>query len=585
MSRTLIQRLIIAVVALCAAFAVVKVTLLSRTAKAKGPEIKTAKVERGDVVSSVAATGTLEALTTVDVKSNVGGRVDQLKVEVGDRVTKGQLLAEIDPTDTNTQFDQAQADYDATMARLRQADINLQLQKEQSQAQIEQAKKQLESAKAKELQALQQKDMQPSLTKAAVQQAQANLKAAKDDLNQLRIATIPQSKAQAQANYDQAMANLQNAQKNRDRQKALLLKGFVPASTVDSAEQDFETTQAAVHSAKIKLDTVNQQFDAEEESAKARVAQSQAALDSALSNRMQIDIKKQDWRAAQAARAQADAELRLAFDNQKQIDVKFNDITASKAQLVRSKATLDQARTQKGYTTILAPRAGIVLQKYIEQGTIIASGRSSVVQGTNIIQLGDISRMFITCKVDETDIGSIEAGQTVDIKVDAYPNELFEGKVTRVDPQATVEQNVTTIPVKVEVQDPDIRLKPGMNADCEFITAKRENVIVVPNQALRDNEGSYEVTVIQGGKQVNRTVEAGIAGPETTEIRSGLKEGETIVTEIIQPEEATSAPQQPSSPFNPLQRFGGPRGGGGGGGRAGGGGGGGAGGAGGGRGR
>ena len=124
-----------------------------------------------------------------------------------------------------------------------------------------------------------------------------------------------------------------------------------------------------------------------------------------------------------------------------------------------------------------------MLQKYIEQGTIIASGRSSVVQGTNIIQLGDISRMFIICKVDETDIGSIEEGQSVDVKVDAYPNELFEGKVVRVDPQATVDQNVTTIPVKVEISDPDVRLKPGMNADCEFITAKRENVIVVPNGA------------------------------------------------------------------------------------------------------
>jgi membrane fusion protein, macrolide-specific efflux system len=116
-----------------------------------------------------------------------------------------------------------------------------------------------------------------------------------------------------------------------------------------------------------------------------------------------------------------------------------------------------------------------------------------------------------------------------------------------------------------------------MNADCEFITASRENVIVVPNQALSDNEGAYEVTVMEGGKQVARPVEVGIAGPETTEIQSGLKEGEEVVTEVIQPEEATATPQQPNSPFNPLQnRFGGGnrgggRGGGGGGGRGGGG--------------
>jgi HlyD family secretion protein len=577
MSRTVIQRLLIAAVALCAAFFVVRVVVNSRTAKAKGPEIRTAKVERGDVISSVNATGTLQPLTTVDVKSNVGGRVDLLTVDVGDRVKKGQLIAKIDPTDTVTQFNQAQADYDATMARLRQAEINLKLQEEQNRAQIQQARKQLESAKAREMQAYQQMEVQPKLTRSAIQQAQASLKSAKDDLRQLQVATIPQSKAQAQASYDQAMANLSNARKDHERQKALLAKGFVPVSTVDSAEEQVATAQAAVNSAKIKLDTVKGQFDAEEQAAMARIAQSQAALESAQSNRMQIQIREQDWKAARAAREQAKSELQLANDNLKQIKVKNNDIVAAKAQLVRSKASLDQARTQLDYITISAPRDGIVLQKYIEQGTIIASGRSSVVQGTNIIQLGDISQMFIICKVDETDIGSIEAKQKVDVKVDAFPNELFEGKVTRVDPQATVEQNVTTIPVKVEIVDPDIRLKPGMNADCEFITASRENVIVVPNQALSDNEGAYEVTVMEGGKQVARPVEVGIAGPETTEIQSGLKEGEEVVTEVIQPEEATATPQQPNSPFNPLQnRFGGGnrgggRGGGGGGGRGGGG--------------
>src|SRR5207244_4507625 len=126
-------------------------------------------------------------------------------------------------------------------------------------------------------------------------------------------------------------------------------------------------------------------------------------------------------------------------------------------------------------------------------GTIIAAGQSSITQGTNIVNIGDLSHIYVVCTVDETDIGSIEAGQAVDVKVDAYPNELFEGKVIRVDPQATVNQNVTTIAVKVEITDPDIRLKPTMDADCEFITAKRQNVLVVPNEALHETDGSYTV--------------------------------------------------------------------------------------------
>ena len=134
MSRALIQRLIIIGIAILAAVAVVKVVVGTRTAKAKGPEIKTAKVERGDVVSSVSATGVLQALTTVDVKSNVGGRVDLLTVDVGSRVKKGQLIAKIDPTDTLSSFNQAKADDDAAQARLLQAEYGLTLQKHASDA-------------------------------------------------------------------------------------------------------------------------------------------------------------------------------------------------------------------------------------------------------------------------------------------------------------------------------------------------------------------------------------------------------------------------------------------------------------------
>ena len=95
------------------------------------------------------ARDTIEPLTTVDVKSNVGGRVDVLAVDVGDSVKKGQLIARIDPTDTNTQFAQAQADYQADQARLDQAQTNLQLQREQTQAAISQARQQLAAARTR----------------------------------------------------------------------------------------------------------------------------------------------------------------------------------------------------------------------------------------------------------------------------------------------------------------------------------------------------------------------------------------------------------------------------------------------------
>jgi HlyD family secretion protein len=568
MSRTLIQRLVIIVLAVGAAFAVVRVVVNSRVAKAKGPEIRTAKVERGDVQSSVTATGIIQTLTTVDVKSNAGGQVLTLKVDVGTHVKKGDLIATIDPTDTRSAFKQAKADDDSATARLAQALLNQTLQKEADEAAIKQAQEQLLSARAKEMQARRQFKVQPELTQSAIRQAQQNYNAAQDDCKQLQVATIPQAKAQAQASYDQAMADLNNYRKNMARQQALLAKGYVPQSDVDTVQQQLDNARAAVNTAYARLQTVDGQYKAAVESAQAKCEQAHAQLQTAQQNQVQDAIKEQDWEAAKAAVEQAQAQLKLALDNRQQEDVKQKDRAAATAAQAKTQVALDTATNHLNYVTIRAPRDGVVLTKYIEQGTIIAAGQSSVTQGTNIVNIGDFSHLYVVCNVDETDIGGIEVGQPVDVKVDAYPNELFEGKVVRVDPQAIVTQNVTTIAVKVEITNPDIRLKPTMDADCDFITAKRQNVLVVPNEALHENDGAYTVNVMRSGKMVPKEVEVGIAGMDTTEIRSGLKEGEEIVTQIIEPESATAPPTQPSSPFNPLQnRFGpGGRGGGGGGG-------------------
>jgi len=318
---------------------------------------------------------------------------------------------------------------------------------------------------------------------------------------------------------------------------------------------------------------VDQEDASEVRSAEARVAQAQAQLVSAQRNAVQDKIRKDELAAARASVAQAKAELDLAYANRRQISVKQQDITAAAAAIVSSAASVHQAEVNLTYATISAPRDAVVLQKYVEQGTIITSGKSSIAQGTNIVQLGDISRMFVLCNVDETDIGSIEMGQKVDITIDAYPSEIFEGKVTRIDPQAKLDQNVTTIPVTVEIDNPDLRLKPAMNATCEFITAKHENVLTVPNEAVKEDNGSFTVTAMEGDKQVVKTVETGIAGPDVTEIRSGLKEGETVITQIIEPEkEGSSSQGGVRSPFgSPFgggpPRRGGAGGGGGGGGR------------------
>ncbi len=536
----------------------------ARSAKDSAPIIQTATVERGSVVSTVSASGLLQPLTTIDLKSNAGGRVDTLAVDVGSTVRAGQLIAKIDPTDSLTALNQAQADLTAANAKVSQSRDGMILESEQNVQQVRQAQDAYESARVRLAQAEMQSNVQPALTKSAIQQAEANYRVAQQNLRQLKIAGVPQGTMQIKSAYNQAKAAIEKAKRNNDRQQNLYNKGFVSAGAFDQAKLDYETAKAEMDSAQSRMSTVDQDYDAQVRSAQAKVDQTRAALENSKSNGIQDNLRKQDVIAARAAVRQAASALAAARSNSRQVSIKAADIQSSRSQVVRDKATVDNARIQLNYTTVTAPRAGVVLKKYVEAGTIVTSGKSSSAgtgAGTSIVELGDLSRMFVLASVDETDIAQVRIGQRVNINIDAYPDQVFQGKVTKIDPQTVVDQNVTTIPVTVEIFNPDVRMKPGMNATCNFIAERKDNVLVVPSEAIKDQDGHYSVTVLSQGKQIHRRVKIGIAGDETTEIVRGLKEGDKVVTAVID--------RSPRKKQGASGGMGGPMGGMGGGGRGG----------------
>jgi HlyD family secretion protein len=160
----------------------------------------------------------------------------------------------------------------------------------------------------------------------------------------------------------------------------------------------------------------------------------------------------------------------------------------------------------------------------------VTSGRSVVSAGTDIVELGDLSKMFVDVKLDEADVGSVEVDQKVEIGVDAFPDDTWAGTVTKIDPQAITEQNITTVLVTVEVANPDARLKPGMTATCEFMVGRRANVLLLPSRVLTEVADGFMAMVLQpDGEQVPRPVKVGLKGDEQSEILSGLKEGDQVV--------------------------------------------------------
>ncbi len=155
------------------------------------------------------------------------------------------------------------------------------------------------------------------------------------------------------------------------------------------------------------------------------------------------------------------------------------------AAVVRAKTDLENARDRMTDTRIRAPLAGTIIAKNVELGTVISSPTTDVGGGTVLFRMANLDTVQVRTQVDETDIGKVQPGLPATITVDAYPNRPFEGSVLKIEPQATVQQNVTMFPVLVRIANPNHLLKPGMNTEVEIHVGRRDNVIAIPNAALR----------------------------------------------------------------------------------------------------
>jgi HlyD family secretion protein len=281
---------------------------------------KVAVAER-DIVVSASAAGTVEPVTTVDVKSKASGEIMEVRVETGDVVTPGQLLVKVDPR----------------------------------------------------------------VPRNALQQAEADLEVAR--------------------------AQLTNAQAQRRR-----------------AEELYKTQS----------------------------------------------ITETEWEQASLAAANANA------------------------QLVRAQRNLEDARIAFEDTEVKAPGNGVIIEKNVETGTVIQSATQNVGGGTVLLKMANLDTVQVRALVDETDIGKIQPGLAVTITVDAYPNRPFRGEVLKIEPQATVQQNVTMFPVLVRIANREGLLRPGMNAEVEVHVGSRENVLAIPNAALRTTRDVASAAMVLG---------------------------------------------------------------------------------------
>ncbi len=168
------------------------------------------------------------------------------------------------------------------------------------------------------------------------------------------------------------------------------------------------------------------------------------------------------------------------------------------AAVVRAKTDLENARDRMTDTRIRAPLQGTIIAKNVELGTVISSPTQDVGGGTLLFKMANLDTVQVRTLVDETDIGKVQPGLAATITVDAYPNRPFEGSVLKIEPQATVQQNVTMFPVLVRIANPGHLLKPGMNTEVEIHIGRRDSVLAVPNAALRTQRDVASAATVLG---------------------------------------------------------------------------------------
>lgn len=342
-------------------------------------------------------------------------------------------------------------------------------------------------------------------------QAEANLTAAQAKLSQVKS---PSASDIAAAQASLASADAALAQLKTPSQNDLIM-----------AKSDVDKAKAAVDRAQADYDRIGGASNPMIGALPQSVSLQQASLDyqKALAA-YNSKVSPTDSQVKQATASVEQARSQLA----KLTNPSPNDVQASQSNVDQARAARDLAKAQVDNAIIRSPFDGIVTHVDFDLGSFAAAGRV-------VLGVADISELRIKLNIDETDIARVSPGQAVAITLDAYPDLNINAQVADVASTATIVQGVVNYVVTVALKPGEVPLKIGMTADANIVVAQKDNVLLVPNRAIRASNSKRLVTVERpGGKTEDREVKLGLSNDQDTEVTSGLSEGERVVISTLQ---------------------------------------------------
>ena len=530
----------------------------------------TVLVQAQNLAVRITADGEVKPYETVNISPKVSGRLVQLRVEQGDRVQQGQILAIMEQNDLKAQFLQAQANLAQAQSRLQQAKAGSRKEEiAQAEARFVQAQSRLQQAKngprqeeiaqaaARLVQAQARLQQAKTGRTEEIAQAKARLIQAQARLAQAQVGN-PSEINQAIAQVETARSRLNLAEKRIERNRYLAEQGAISQDRFDEIITEANNARAALFEAEQRLDQVRNtknKNSPEIAQLEASVAESAIAMRQlqngsrpeeiaqleASAKESEIALKQlqngsrpEEITQLEAAMAEAGLALR-----QQQNGSRPEEIAQFQSAVKAAEAQLLGIQVQLEDTIIRTPFAGIVMQKYAFVGSFVtpdprsaSTDKRSTESQSSILTIAT-EKLEVLAEVPEVDIGNIKTGMAVEIRADAIPDQIFKGIVRLIAPEAVKRDNVTFFEVKVATSPDQKELRSGMKVQLTLLAEPIKNAIVVPTVAIAQQNGQDGVWIPDQNNQPKfKQITIGNTIDDKAQIIDGLKEGERVFIEL-----------------------------------------------------
>jgi len=435
-------------------------------------------VERGSLVTSITATGSTFPGAEATISFQVGGQVNDVLVQTGERVKRGQVLIQLDTSDLELQVRSAEAALASAQAQLDQLKAGPRPEEvAAAEANLAAAQSTLNASTAE------RQRLEAGSTEAEIAAAEAQVASA---LTQQKV---------AQDRHDDTMRCETFKLPNGDKKKICPALGTLE----EQARYNLHAANEALEAAQLQLDAL-----LAGEAYQTRALQSNEAA-----------------AVAQRDAAQAQLDLLLAGATESQI-------AAAEANVSQVQVTLDSARLALEKATLKAPVDGVIAQVHTEPGESVAPQMPAVT-------LVDDSRFTIEADVDEADIGWVEVGQEAQITLDAFLGRRLTGRVTAIAPSATLDMGVVSYRITIQINPTDLPLRGGLTANTEIVRERREDVLLVPNRAIwiDSDTGQAFIEMIDGEDVTITDIEQGTANEQFSEVLTGVNEGDRLLVRSV----------------------------------------------------